>query len=285
MKNDELTDQVAQLLEVARLEDIGAGDHTTLSCIDERHHSVAELIIKDHGVLCGVSVAEELFRQYDSSVQLDTFIEDGAKVKHGDVGFVIAGSTRSILSLERTVLNIMQRMSGVSTITRQYASAIQHTKAKVLDTRKTTPGLRWFEKQAVKAGGGANHRFGLYDMILIKDNHIDAAGSISEAVNRGTAYRMSNGLDILLEVEVRTRDELKEALNCKGVNRIMLDNFTVEETKEAVEAVNGKVDLESSGGITIESIVGYAEAGVDFISVGALTHSVKSLDMSLKIRS
>ncbi len=264
-------------------EDIGQGDHTTLACVDSESISTAQLLVKENGVLAGLGCAREIFHCYDVSLRFESYKNEGDKVEKGDVAFTITGSTRSILTTERLVLNVMQRMSGVATTTLKYAEAISHTKAKVLDTRKTTPGMRSFEKQAVKFGGGTNHRSGLDDMILIKDNHIDAAGGMDNAVRNSLDYRKANRLDIEIEVEVRSIAELKQALSFEGVSRIMFDNFTLEETAVAVKLVNGRCSSESSGGITLDTIVSYAEAGVDFISVGALTHSVEALDLSLKI--
>jgi nicotinate-nucleotide pyrophosphorylase (carboxylating) len=264
-------------------EDIGQGDYTTLACVDSESISTAQLLVKENGVLAGLGCAKEIFHFYDASLRFESYKNEGDKVKKGDVAFTISGSTRSILTTERLVLNVMQRMSGVATTTLKYAEAISHTKAKVLDTRKTTPGMRSFEKQAVKFGGGTNHRFSLDDMILIKDNHIDAAGGIDNAIRNSLDYKKTNGLEIEIEVEVRSIAELKLALSFEGVSRIMFDNFTPEETAVAVKLVNGRCSSESSGGITLDTIVSYAEAGVDFIYVGALTHSVKALDLSLKI--
>lgn len=274
-----------EFIKNALAEDIGLGDHTTLSCVEPDSHSRAQLLVKEDGALAGVDCARMIFEHFDSSLSLEMLKKDGDKVIVGDVVFRVSGRTRSILTTERLVLNVMQRMSGVATTTSKYAQAIAHTKAKVLDTRKTTPGMRFLEKQAVSIGGGTNHRTGLYDMILIKDNHIDAAGGIDAAIRRSLEYIKGNALDIEIEVEVRSLSELKIALNYPGVSRIMLDNFTPEETLEAVKLVNGRCSLESSGGITLETIASYAETGVDYISVGALTHSVKALDLSLKIIS
>ncbi len=264
-------------------EDIQSGDHTTLSCISVDEIGSAELIVKEDGILAGVQIAERIFHQFDPTLEIEHLIADGTYVTVGQRAFKVHGKVRSMLTTERLVLNLMQRMSGIATTTSAYVKRIEHTKAKVLDTRKTTPGLRWFEKEAVKIGGGVNHRFGLYDMILIKDNHVDGAGSITGALNRVHDYLTYKNLDLRIEVEVRNFEEISEALRHGGLDRIMLDNFSVEETKTAVEQIQGKLEVESSGGITLDTIQGYAETGVDFISVGALTHSVKSLDLSLKI--
>lgn len=264
-------------------EDIREGDHTSLATIAEDEWGTAVLKIKDDGVLAGMEVAKAIFNHFDPSLHFDQILNDGDHISKGQEAFKVSGKIRSILSTERLVLNLMQRMSGVATTTAQYAQAIAHTKAKVLDTRKTTPLLRWFEKEAVKIGGGVNHRFGLYDMILIKDNHVDGAGSIEAALNRTHDYLTFKNLDLRIELEVRNFEELKQALNHGGLDRIMLDNFSPADTQKAVELIAGKFEVESSGGITINTIKAYAETGVDFISVGALTHSVKSLDLSLKI--
>lgn len=269
------------LIDLAFAEDIGEGDHTTLSSIPSDASGKANLIIKESGILAGVDVAITVFHKLDSELTVDVFIKDGAKVKSGDIVFTVEGKVQSILQAERIMLNIMQRMSGIATTTNKYATLLEGTKAKVLDTRKTTPGMRMLEKQAVKIGGGVNHRIGLFDMILLKDNHIDFAGGIEKAIVGAHRYLKDNNKQLKIEVEVRNNDELNEVLSIGGVDRVMLDNFTPEETKVAVELVNGRVELESSGGITIDTIRSYAETGVDYISVGALTHSVKGLDMSL----
>ncbi|NQV53842.1 MAG: carboxylating nicotinate-nucleotide diphosphorylase [Flavobacteriales bacterium] len=264
-------------------EDIQNGDHTTLACISVDEIGSAELIVKEEGMLAGVQIAERIFHQFDPTLEIEHLISDGTHVTTGQRAFKVHGKVRSMLTTERLVLNLMQRMSGIATTTATYVKRIEHTKAKVLDTRKTTPGLRWFEKEGVKIGGGVNHRFGLYDMILIKDNHVDGAGSITGALNRVHDYLTYKNLDLRIELEVRNFEEISEALNHGGLDRIMLDNFSVEDTRTAIEQIQGKFEIESSGGITLDTIHGYAETGVDFISVGALTHSVKSLDLSLKI--
>ena len=234
------------------------------------------------GILAGVEIAKEVFHKFDPNLKVEVFIEDGTNVKPGEVAFIVSGKVRSLLQTERLVLNIMQRMSGIATITSKYVKLLEGTKAKVLDTRKTTPGMRMLEKQAVKTGGGVNHRIGLFDMILLKDNHVDFAGGIENAIMRAKQYLKEKNKDLKIEIEVRNFEELNETLRVGGVDRIMLDNFTVDDTRRAVEIVNGRVELESSGGITFDTIRDYAVTGVDYISVGALTHSVKSLDMSLK---
>ena len=279
MDKKELMDS---LLELAFAEDIGEGDHTTLCCISPTEQGASKLLIKEEGILAGIEIAKAVFSKLDSELEIEVYIEDGSRVKPGDEAFVVRGKVQSILQAERLVLNIMQRMSGIATITNKYVKLLKGTKAKVLDTRKTTPGVRILEKQAVKIGGGVNHRIGLFDMILLKDNHVDFAGGIENAVKRAQQYLKDKNKNLKIEIEVRSIDELKEALRLGGVDRIMLDNFTTDSTRDAVEIVNGRVELESSGGITFDTIRDYALTGVDFISVGALTHSVKSLDMSLK---
>lgn len=270
------------LIDLSFKEDIGDGDHTTLCCIPEEAMGKSQLLIKEDGILAGVEVAKKVFSRFDDTMKVEVLIGDGEPVKKGDVAMVVTGKVRSLLQTERLMLNIMQRMSGIATMTNRYVKKLEGTKTNVLDTRKTTPGMRMLEKQAVKIGGGMNHRIGLFDMILLKDNHIDFAGGISNAINRCHNYLKEKGLDLKIEIEVRNFDELKQVLDCGGINRIMLDNFTVEDTKKAVEMINGKYETESSGGITFDTIRDYAECGVDFISVGALTHSVKGLDMSFK---
>lgn len=278
----EVENLINSLLELAFAEDIGDGDHTTLCSIPASEIGSSKLLIKEEGILAGVNVAKDVFYKFDPELKVEVFIEDGAHVKPGDVAFVVTGKVQSLLQTERLVLNLMQRMSGIATITNKYVKLLEGTKTKVLDTRKTTPGLRMLEKQAVKIGGGENHRIGLFDMILLKDNHVDFAGGIKNAITRAKQYLKEKNKDLKIEIEVRNFEELNEALNVGGVDRIMLDNFTVEDTRKAVEIVNGRVELESSGGITFETIRDYAVTGVDYVSVGALTHSVKSLDMSLK---
>ena len=271
-----------RLIDLAFAEDIGDGDHTTLCCIPDTAMGKSHLLIKEDGILAGVEVAKRVFARFDPTMQVEVLIGDGAHVKKGDIAMIVSGKVRSLLQTERLMLNIMQRMSGIATMTAKYVERLKGTKTHVLDTRKTTPGLRMLEKQAVKIGGGMNHRIGLFDMILLKDNHVDFAGGIANAINRCHEYLKEKGLDLKIEIEVRNFDELRQAMECGGINRIMLDNFSVENTKKAVEMVGGKYETESSGGITFDTIRDYAECGVDFISVGALTHSVKGLDMSFK---
>ena len=275
-------DLIRQLIQLSFAEDIGEGDHTTLCSIPSDAMGASRLLIKEKGVLAGVEVAQEVFHQFDPTLHMEVFIGDGESVNPGDEAFLVKGKIQSIRQTERVVLNIMQRMSGIATITREYVKLLEGTKAKVLDTRKTTPGMRMLEKQAVKIGGGVNHRIGLFDMILLKDNHVDFAGGIEQAIRGAQAYLLKQNRKLKIEIEVRSIEELKQVLLLGGVDRIMLDNFTPEKTREAVDLVRGSVELESSGGITFDTIRSYAETGVDFISVGALTHSVKSLDMSLK---
>ena len=277
------TDELIEdLLDLAFAEDLGDGDHTTLSTIPADAMGRSRLIIKEDGILAGVDIAEKVLHKIDPSIKMEIFINDGAEVKKGDIAFTAEGPVRALLIAERTMLNIMQRMSGVATMTRRYQDELKGLHTRVLDTRKTTPGMRILEKQGVKLGGGTNHRIGLFDMILIKDNHIDFAGGIEKAIQRAQNYCKENNKDLKIEVEVRSLDDIRRVLAHGGVDRIMFDNFTPELTKEAVALVGGKVETESSGGITLENLRAYGEAGVDFISVGALTHSVKGLDMSFK---
>ena len=273
---------IDRLIDLSFAEDIGDGDHTTLCCIPEDAMGKSHLLIKEDGILAGVEIAKEVFARFDPTMVVEVLINDGAKVHRGDIAMVVTGKVRSLLQTERLMLNIMQRMSGIATMTHRYVERIEGTGAHVLDTRKTTPGMRMLEKMAVKIGGGVNHRIGLFDMILLKDNHIDFAGGISNAINRCHAYLKERNLDLKIEIEVRNFDELNQILECGGVNRIMLDNFTVADTKKAVDLINHRYEVESSGNITLDTIRSYAEQGVDYVSVGALTHSVKGLDMSFK---
>lgn len=272
---------IDDLLTLAFAEDVGDGDHTTLSTIPASEMGCQRLIVKEEGVLAGVDIARRVFGKFDPELEMTVYINDGAHVKPGDIAFEVKGRVRSLLQTERVMLNIMQRMSGIATQTAKYQARLEGLKTKVLDTRKTTPGMRMLEKEAVRIGGGCNHRIGLFDMILIKDNHVDFAGGITQAVNAAKEYCKANGKDLKIEVEVRNTDEILEALEA-GVDRIMLDNFTPECTREAVKLIDGRVEIESSGGITLDTLRDYGECGVDFISVGALTHSVKGLDMSFK---
>ena len=263
-------------------EDVKLGDHSTLSCIPKNKLGSAKLLIKENGIISGIEVAKEIFKTYDNSIEFIANLRDGEKVKIGDIAFTVNGSSRTLLTIERLVLNVMQRMSAISTLTDKFVQELKGFKTKVLDTRKTTPLNRFLEKQAVKIGGGHNHRFGLYDMIMLKDNHIDFAGGIKEAIIKANNYVETENLNLKIEIETRNLQELKEVLKCGGVDRIMLDNFSFEDLKLGVELINGKFETEASGGIDLKTIKNYALCGVDYISVGALTHSVKNMDLSLK---
>jgi len=273
---------IDELIDLAFAEDIGDGDHTTLCCIPDTAMGKSRLLIKESGILAGVEIARKIFHRFDPDLKMTVYIEDGTAVKPGDVAFVVEGRVQSLLQTERLMLNVMQRMSGIATMTHRYVKKLEGLHTRILDTRKTTPGMRMLEKEAVKIGGGVNHRIGLFDMILLKDNHVDFAGGIENAISRCHDYLKAKGKDLKIEIEVRNLDELKEVMRVGGVDRIMLDNFSPELTKEAVKIVGGKYEIESSGGITFDTIRDYAESGVDFVSVGALTHSVKGLDMSFK---
>lgn len=275
-------DILLPFIDLALKEDIGDGDHTSLSTIPTGQQGEAQLIIKDEGVLAGVAVALEIFSVVDPNLKIEILLEDGTEVTHGDIGMYVSGSVHSILVAERLVLNTMQRMSGIATTTHKIVKLLADTGTKVLDTRKTTPGMRYLEKLAVKIGGGENHRFGLYDMILIKDNHVDYSGGTAKAIEAAKAYLSNNQINIPIEIEVRNLSEVKEVMRVGGVDRILLDNFDYSHLKEAVQLINGRYITEASGGITEENVVEYAKCGVDFVSIGALTHSFKSLDMSLK---
>ena len=263
-------------------EDLGDGDHSALACIPADAMGSAKLLVKEPGILAGVELAERIFKAVDPRFELEVFLKDGSSITYGEVAFVVRGPSQKLLSTERLVLNFMQRLSGVATQTNEYAKAIEGTNTKVLDTRKTTPGLRYLEKWAVTVGGGYNHRIGLFDMIMLKDNHNDFAGGIAQAIEKTQAYLKRTGRDLKIEVETRNLEEVHQVLSIGGIHRIMLDNFTTAQTREAVALIGGRYETESSGGITLESIRSYAECGVDYISVGAITHSVKSLDLSLK---
>ena len=273
---------VDALIELAIREDIGDGDHTSLCCIPATEKGRMRLLCKQEGILAGIEIAQLVLRRLDPDMQFEQILRDGDRVKPGDVAFYVSGRLQSLLQAERILLNIMQRMSGIATMTHKYAEQLKGTNTRVLDTRKTTPGMRILEKMAVKIGGGVNHRIGLFDMILLKDNHVDFAGGIDKAINRAKEYCKEKGKDLKIEIEVRNFDELQQVLDLGGVDRIMFDNFTPAMTKKAVEMVGGRYETESSGGITFDTLRDYAECGVDFISVGALTHSVKGLDMSFK---
>lgn len=278
MTNEQLT----TFIDNAFAEDIGDGDHSSMACIPENATGKVQLIVKEEGVLAGMDVALAIFQHLDPDVKIERFLKDGTAIKSGDIAFTVEGKTRTILKTERLILNVMQRMSGIATRTRAYVDKLEGLKTKVLDTRKTTPCNRLLEKAAVKIGGGENHRMGLYDMIMLKDNHIDFAGGIEKAIRSVHQYLAKLGKDLKIEIEVRNLDELKEVLRVGGINRIMLDNFDIETSKKAVDMINGAYETESSGNITLETIRSYAETGVDYISVGALTHHIKSLDLSLK---
>lgn len=273
---------VDELIELAIKEDIGDGDHTSLCCIPASEQGRMRLLCKQEGVIAGIEIAEIVLQRLDPTMQFEQLLHDGDRVKPGDVAFYVSGSLRSLLQAERILLNIMQRMSGVATQTAFYVKHLEGLHTKVLDTRKTTPGMRVLDKMAVKIGGGENHRMGLFDMILLKDNHIDFAGGIRQAVEGAKKYLQEKGKNIPIECEVRSLEDIDEVFAAGGVDRIMFDNFTPEMTREAVKKVAGRCETESSGGITLETMRSYAECGVDFISVGALTHQIKSLDMSLK---
>jgi nicotinate-nucleotide pyrophosphorylase (carboxylating) len=273
---------ISELIELAIQEDIGDGDHSALSCIPEDAAGKGKLLVKEDGILAGIEIAKEVFRQVDDRISIEVLMKDGDAMKVGDIAFYVSGPSRSLLSAERLALNLMQRMSGIATLTKQYVDACVGTKARILDTRKTTPNFRVFEKMAVTIGGGLNHRMGLYDMIMIKDNHIDFAGSIEGALNRVEAYLKANNKDLKVEIEARNLTEVEEILRVSKGHRIMLDNFNYEDTKTAVKLIGDKYETESSGGINLNTVGEYAKCGVDFISVGALTHSYVGVDLSLK---
>ncbi|MDR1456157.1 MAG: carboxylating nicotinate-nucleotide diphosphorylase [Tannerella sp.] len=276
---EQLTDE---LIRLAFAEDIGDGDHTTLSCIPPSARGKNRLLVKEDGILAGVDMAQRIVRYFDPELQMAIFLPDGTEVKAGDIAFTVEGRVQSLLQTERLVLNTMQRMSGIATTAHRYAKQLEGTHTQVLDTRKTTPGMRIMEKEAVRIGGGGNHRIGLFDMILLKDNHVDFAGGIEQAITRARSYLKEKGKGLKIEIEVRNFDELDEVLRTGGIDRIMLDNFNIADTCEAVRRIAGRCEIESSGGITFDTLRNYADCGVDYISAGALTHSVKSLDMSLK---
>jgi nicotinate-nucleotide pyrophosphorylase (carboxylating) len=273
---------IHQFIVNALSEDVGDGDHTSISTIEAGTQGKAKLLVKDTGILAGVELAAEIFREVDPNLKLNIFLNDGAEVKPKDIAFEVEGDAQSILKAERLVLNCMQRMSGIATNTNQIVDLLQGTSTKVLDTRKTTPGMRYLEKWAVRIGGGVNHRFGLYDMILIKDNHVDYSGGIRQAIENANRYINETGKKLAIEIEVRNLDELEQVLQTGNVNRILIDNFNYADLKQAVNMIEGRYITEASGGITIDNIRDYANCGVDYVSVGALTHSVKSLDLSLK---
>ncbi len=278
----QLTD-VQALIDIALREDIGSGDHSSLACIGNDKIGNAYCLAKDDGIICGLDLAEYIFNKIDKSLEFKSNYIDGNEIKKGDTVFTVVGKSISILTAERLVLNFMQRLSGVATQSKKISSLLNGYNTKVLDTRKTTPGMRLFEKYAVKIGGSFNHRIGLYDMIMLKDNHIDFAGGIKQAIEKTHVYLKEHNLNLNIEVETRNLDEVQQVLNVGGINRIMLDNFTPELLKDAITLIDGKFETEASGGITIETIQSFAASGVDFISVGALTHSAKSIDLSLKV--
>ena len=282
ISKEQFDNELDLIIKNAIREDIGDGDHTSLSCIPADAEGKAKLLVKDEGIIAGVEFAKLVFKYIDADLHVETFINDGEKVKYGDIVFHVSGKSQSILMAERLVLNAMQRMSAIATKTAFFADLLKGTKTKVLDTRKTTPGIRALEKWAVKIGGGENHRFALYDMVMIKDNHIDFAGGITAAISKTKKYLVEKNTDIKIIVEARSLDEIKEILSNKGVYRILIDNFNYEDTKKAVALIGDACLTESSGGINEDTIIKYAECGVDFISSGALTHSVSNMDLSLK---
>ena len=282
ISKEQFEKEIEIIIENSLREDVGEGDHSSLACIPKEAKGKAKLLVKDEGILSGVEFARRVFEKVDPDLKMEVLIEDGSRVKKKDVAFYVEGSSQSILKAERLVLNAMQRMSAISTKTRTFVDRLEGTKTKILDTRKTTPGIRAIEKWAVKIGGGENHRFALYDMIMLKDNHIDFAGGIKTAIEKTQNYLKENQLDLKIIVEARNLDEIRQILEMEGIHRILLDNFNYEQTRQAVEMINGKCQTESSGGITLETARPYAECGVDFISSGALTHSVHNLDLSLK---
>ena len=273
---------VEELIELAIKEDIGDGDHTSLCCIPAEERGRMRLLCKQEGIIAGIEVAQMVLNRLDPEMEFEQLLEDGTRVKVGDVAFYVSGRLQSLLQAERILLNIMQRMSGVATQTAVYADRLEGLKTKVLDTRKTTPGMRVLDKMAVKIGGGENHRIGLFDMILLKDNHIDFAGGVAQALTKCREYLARTGRNLKIEIEVRTLENIDEVFAAGGADRIMLDNFSLEMTREAVKRIAGRCEIESSGGITLDTLLDYAECDVDFVSVGALTHQIKSLDMSLK---
>lgn len=279
MKIDE---HIKQLIAMSLAEDIGDGDHSSLSCIPADVQGEMKLLVKQDGILCGVDVAEEIARQVDARITMERFMDDGAQIKKGDIVFILRGPARKMLTAERTILNYMQRMSGIATTTHAYVEMVKGTGVTLLDTRKTTPNMRYFEKYAVKTGGAENHRIGLFDMIMLKDNHIDFAGSIEKAIDLANNYLQTHHMDLKIEVETRSLEDVRRVMEHGGVHRIMFDNFTPEMIREGVKMVNHRYETEASGGITDETLRDYAATGVDFISVGAFTHHISSLDLSLK---
>ncbi len=273
---------IKQFVKLAIAEDIKEGDHSALACIPKEAYGSAQLIVKEDGILAGVDLAEKIFNEFDSSFKFNKLIRDGEKVKIGDIAFKVHGGSIPLLGAERLVLNVMQRMSAIATLTNKYVKALEGLNTKVLDTRKTSPLIRFLEKEAVRIGGGVNHRYGLYDMIMLKDNHNDFAGGIEKSIHKTIQYLKENNLKLKIEVETRNLDEVKEVLKVGQIDRIMLDNFTYEQMRKAVKLINGKYETEASGGINLKTVRKYAECGVDYVSVGALTHSVSNMDLSLK---
>ncbi len=282
ISKEQFEKELELIIENGIREDVGDGDHSSLSCIPNTTQGKAQLLVKDEGTIAGVAFAEQIFKYVDSNLKVSVFIQDGAEVAFGDVVLTVEGASHSILKAERLVLNAMQRMSAIATKTKQYTKLLEGTKTKILDTRKTTPGIRAIEKWAVKIGGGVNHRFALYDMIMLKDNHIDFAGGITKAIQQTQAYLKETGKDLKIIIEARDLAEIREILRSDGVHRILIDNFNYEDTRKAVHMINGKCQTESSGGINETTLRKYAECGVDYISSGALTHSVYNMDLSLK---
>lgn len=273
-----------EIIRQSILEDVGDGDHSSLSCIDKSHQGSMQLLVKEDGIIAGIEVAKEVLAIIDPEIKMEQLLHDGDSVRKGDIAFILTGSVQSMLTAERTVLNFMQRMSGIATETHRYVKMVEGTKTTILDTRKTTPNMRYFEKYAVKVGGAENHRFGLFDMIMLKDNHIDFAGGIEQAIDRARNYLKEKNLNLKIEIETRSLDDVRRVMAHGGVDRIMLDNFTPDLIREALKIIGGKYETEASGGITDQTLRQYAETGVDYISVGALTHHIKSLDLSLKFR-
>ena len=273
-----------EIIRQSILEDVGDGDHSSLSCIDKSHQGSMQLLVKEDGIIAGIEVAKEVLAIIDPEIKMEQLLHDGDSVRKGDIAFILTGSVQSMLTAERTVLNFMQRMSGIATETHRYVKMVEGTKTTILDTRKTTPNMRYFEKYAVKVGGAENHRFGLFDMIMLKDNHIDFAGGIEQAIDRARNYLKEKNLNLKIEIETRSLDDVRRVMTHGGVDRIMLDNFTPNLIREALKIIGGKYETEASGGITDQTLRQYAETGVDYISVGALTHHIKSLDLSLKFR-
>jgi len=273
-----------EIIRQSILEDVGDGDHSSLSCIDKSNQGSMQLLVKEDGIIAGIEVAKEVIAIIDTGIKMEQFLHDGDRIRKGDIAFILTGSVQSMLTAERTILNFMQRMSGIATETNRYVKMVEGTNVTILDTRKTTPNMRYFEKYAVKVGGAENHRFGLFDMIMLKDNHIDFAGGIEQAIDRTHNYLKQKNLNLKIEIETRSIDDVRRVMAHGGVDRIMLDNFTPDQIREALKIIGGKYETEASGGITDQTLRQYAETGVDYISVGALTHHIKSLDLSLKFR-